>query len=213
MALTGVFSCYTSKGFVSMCRNTGRRYAEARLSVRHAHVYNLRDTPPNTLMQVVGIIKENGFAAPRFLEEFPKHAKVGLPYYDQVITHFTASTTRSIDRTVHTSATRGSAIRAPLARHVLQDILNVMSFDWPQRFFSMSTSWNYVVDRELATDWGDKTICVEHYTNRAFTDTGLRSGLFKYWRDYRRAVGLAGMKQREVRSKPPQSLRTGTGAK
>jgi hypothetical protein len=88
---------------------------------------------------------------------------------------------------------------------VLQDIIGITSYDWPERFYKLDAryNWRWQSGRDFSpATWGSEPgICVEHFTNGGFGDKcdggNGRGSLVAYWRDYRRiAPGSAPHKVR-----------------
>ena len=99
-----------------------------------------------------------------------------------------------------------------------QDIMNIASYDWPARFYALprSFNWRWRPERDMPADeWGSVArICVEHFSNRDYDDSGRgRPALFEYWRDYRRiARKSAPRRVREVGAPSvPWDWNPGTG--
>lgn len=87
-----------------------------------------------------------------------------------------------------------------------QDIMNIMSFDWPERFFVLPRrfNWRWRPGRDVPPEeWGAEAgVCVEHFANRDFGVGGSssvsRAPLWEYWRHYRRIYPAGAVSERRL---------------
>jgi hypothetical protein len=88
-----------------------------------------------------------------------------------------------------------------------QDILEIMSYDWPHRFTKLEHRYDWIWvpdDAKSLGAHGSSPICIEHFASGLIS--GYRdkthAGLFAYWRDSRRIADSRQLAKRRVRSVP-----------
>ena len=100
-----------------------------------------------------------------------------------------------------------------------QDILGIMSYDWPSRFYKLNRRYNWnarALRNEKATKRSlDSGVCVEHFKNGAYNmDLGTgRAELYTYWHDYRRIAPSSAVRHIRGSGSPvvPWTWEVGTG--